>query len=390
MTIGLAVGTAQVRLLLVVGDEHDGWRLRQLLEHGRLCPRVEEVNDHGGARRALAEWDPELVLLDRALPEGETLPLLAELERTAAVVVLLAEPDQEQALRWMRAGAQDVLVKGELDEERLERCLGFALERSRRARSRADEQAHQLAETCRELERLAAEAAHDLQEPVRTARTLGERLAARSRGLLDERGRECLDRLLGATGRMESMVRQILTLRRVSGAPVERQRVALGPLLETVRADVAGALEETGARLEVDPLPAVQGDETQLRRLFLNLLGNALKFVHPERIPHLRVRAVLSGPERVTIAIEDNGTGFSAQRASELFRPFRRLHSRDRGAGCGMGLAICQAIVEAHGGQISAHSAPGQGSTFTVILPLAAESVGRKRYAESRRLATAS
>ncbi|MGZ3458437.1 MAG: sensor histidine kinase, partial [Archangium sp.] len=129
------------------------------------------------------------------------------------------------------------------------------------------------------------------------------------------------------------------------------------------------ALEESGAEVEVEPLPWVKGDETQLTQLLQNLLGNAVKF-RGERPPRIRVSATREG-DSVTVAVEDNGIGIEAQYYERIFAIFQRLHGKEEYPGTGIGLSICKKIVERHGGRIWVESTPGQGSTFRFTLEVA-------------------
>ena len=366
------VPAAPIRLLLVEDDEFDRKSLNRLLRGARPEVTLVEARDLAAARRALGEEELDLVLLDHLLPDGEGLVFLSELpllcEVPPPVIVLTGSVDEALAVRCLQAGAQDYLVKGRFDQDALLRSVRHSLERARLGRALL-RQARELLRSNRELERFAAVASHDLREPLRTVRVLGQRLSERCGQALDPRGREYLERMIQASGRMEEMVRQLLLLSQVAQAPIQPRAVPLAPLLESVRADLSSTLEQSQAVLEVGALPAVLGDETQLRRLFMNLIGNALKYRHPARDPCVRVQAAaLPGAERVSVTVQDNGVGFPPRQADEIFRPFRRLHPGTSGAG--MGLAICRAIAENHEGEISAAGVPDQGATFTVVLPL--------------------
>jgi signal transduction histidine kinase len=129
-------------------------------------------------------------------------------------------------------------------------------------------------------------------------------------------------------------------------------------------------VEETGARVEIGELPAVAADPLQMRQLFQNLIGNALKFSRPGVPPHVRVSASLPGDGTAVIRVADNGIGFDVKYLDRIFVPFERLHGRMEYEGTGMGLAICRKIAERHKGAITAESEPGEGTTFVVTLPL--------------------
>jgi len=127
-------------------------------------------------------------------------------------------------------------------------------------------------------------------------------------------------------------------------------------------------IEDSGGKLEIGDLPVVAADPTQMRELFQNLIGNALKF-RKEGIPPVVKVYAESKENMYSISVEDNGIGFDPKYAERIFGVFQRLHSKDEYEGTGIGLAICRKIVERHGGNIMAKGEPGKGSIFTVNLP---------------------
>jgi signal transduction histidine kinase len=126
----------------------------------------------------------------------------------------------------------------------------------------------------------------------------------------------------------------------------------------------------TGGEVHVEDLPVISADPTQMRQLFQNLIGNALKFHKPGEKPMVRVRSISNTDSGCQIVVEDNGIGFEEKYLDRIFAPFHRLHARSEYEGTGMGLAICKKIVERHGGSITAKSTPGAGSTFIIELPV--------------------
>lgn len=141
--------------------------------------------------------------------------------------------------------------------------------------------------------------------------------------------------------------------------------------------DLDVLVEEYGGAVDVGPMPVVEADPLQMRQLFQNLIGNALKFSRPGAPPAIRVEATTFGdasaPEGrplCRIAVRDNGIGFEEKYLDRIFMPFQRLHTVDQYDGTGIGLAICRRIAERHGGSITAQSTPGEGSVFVVNLPV--------------------
>jgi signal transduction histidine kinase len=251
--------------------------------------------------------------------------------------------------------------RDELDREVKERQRA-----ERRLRRTLDE----LARSNQELEQFAYVASHDLQEPLRKVRSFGDRLAKRASDTLDERSLDYLQRMQSASERMQTLIDALLSYSRVSSRAKPFEPVELDELLDGVLSDLEVRCEATGARIERDPLPSISGDANQLRQLFQNLIGNALKFQHPDRSPVIEIRSeARSDPDGWRITVRDNGIGFEPEQAARIFEPFHRLHSRSAYPGTGIGLAICAKIVQRHGGTLQASATPGEGARFEVNLP---------------------
>jgi signal transduction histidine kinase len=168
---------------------------------------------------------------------------------------------------------------------------------------------------------------------------------------------------------MQELIASLLLLARVSSVPVAPRQVDLDELVRGLARDLDPGATPAAGRITVSHLPAVRGDPGQLRQLFQNLLVNALKFRRPGRPAAVKVSGRIRADGAASIRVADDGVGFDMENARRLFQPFSRLHSRRDFPGTGMGLAICQRIVQRHGGAIAAVSEPGRGTTFTVIFP---------------------
>ena len=219
----------------------------------------------------------------------------------------------------------------------------------------------------RELEQFAFMASHDLQEPLRKIEMFGDLLLKRATGL-NESEREYLDRIRDAANRMRDMVKGLLELSRVNTQGKPFVTVDLSQVASEVLADFENKIRRIGGKVDVEPLPTVEGDPVQLRQLFQNLIGNALKYHKPEAAPEVSIYA-RQLPGKAQIHVEDHGIGFAQKDAERIFQPFQRLVGRSEYEGSGIGLAICRRIVERHLGEIVAFSQPGQGSTFVITLP---------------------
>jgi PAS domain S-box-containing protein len=222
----------------------------------------------------------------------------------------------------------------------------------------------------RELEDFASIASHDLQEPLRKVISFGNILRKNHQDTLGETGSEHLNRMLGATERMQTLLTSLLEYARVTTKQVAYQKVDLYDIVREVLSDLEVKIAGTGGEVQVGRLPVIEADHTQMRQLFQNLIGNGLKFHKDGEKPLVKVRCTEPDSLNFQIIVADNGIGFDEQYSEKIFSPFQRLHGRNsRYEGTGMGLAICMKIVERHGGLIEAKSKPGEGSTFIITLP---------------------
>jgi light-regulated signal transduction histidine kinase (bacteriophytochrome) len=233
------------------------------------------------------------------------------------------------------------------------------------------ESAQNLQRSNQELEQFAFVASHDLQEPLRKIIHFGDSLRRQLAGQLSGEADDTLRRMQNAAERMSAMINGLLDLSRVSSREQNFTPVDLTQAVNDAVANLEERLKASGGEVKIDPLPTVDGDALQIRQLFQNLVGNALKFQRKDTAPQVHIWAENTNGDRpaVVITVEDNGIGFEEQYAQRIFQPFQRLHGRSEYEGTGMGLAICQKIVERHRGLIRVNSTPGEGSRFRIILP---------------------
>jgi signal transduction histidine kinase len=225
----------------------------------------------------------------------------------------------------------------------------------------------------RELQDFASVASHDLQEPLRKVQAFGDRLKTKASAQLGAEGLDYVDRMLSAAARMKTLINDLLTFARVTSRAQPFTPVDLQAVAEQVMSDLETRIEQTSAKISVGPLPTIDADVTQMRQVLQNLLGNALKFSKPGQSPEVDVRAQLLGQgdrTLVNVSVRDNGIGFDEKYSDRIFTVFQRLHGRQEYEGTGIGLAVCRKIAERHRGSITASSKPGEGSTFTLTLPL--------------------
>ena len=231
----------------------------------------------------------------------------------------------------------------------------------------------QLERSNRELQDFAYVASHDLQEPLRKIVVFGERLKEKCSESLVAESRDYLDRMQKAAMRMQTLINDLLTFSRVTSKARPFAPVNLDQVAHEVAGDLEARIEQVQGRVEIGALPVIDAEELQMRQLLQNLIGNALKFRRPEVSPVVTVAARRftdeSGSEMCELAVRDNGIGFEEKYLDRIFNVFQRLHSRAEFEGNGMGLAIVKKIALYHGGDITAKSQPGAGTTFILTLP---------------------
>jgi PAS domain S-box-containing protein len=259
---------------------------------------------------------------------------------------------QERTAELMTANAT---LRSEVDERR-------------RAEEREAAAARELRRSNAELEQFAYVASHDLQEPLRKIQAFGDLLAAKHAAALPAEGQGYVKKMQASAGRMSRLIDDLLTYSRVTTHARPFARVDLAAAVREVVDDLELRAEKAGGRVEVGPLPEVEADPVQMRQLFQNLIGNALKFHRPDVPPVVAVSAEPDG-DGWAVTVADNGIGFDDKYAGRIFQVFQRLHGRDEYDGTGVGLAICRKIVDRHGGAITARGRPGEGATFVVALP---------------------
>jgi signal transduction histidine kinase len=243
-----------------------------------------------------------------------------------------------------------------------------------------------LGQSNRDLMGFAFVASHDLQEPLRKIVAFGDRLERRANDTLDETSQDYLRRMRGAASRMQQLIEDLLSYSRTATKGAALSKIDLNTVVAGVMSDLEIAIEQSGATVTYDRFPELEADPTQMRQLVQNLVSNALKFRKPDVAPLVHIKATRltakdevasklmaihpNGKEWWRFEVTDNGIGFDQQYADKVFLVFQRLHGRDEYAGSGLGLAVARRIVERHGGEISASSTLGIGTSFAFVLPI--------------------
>ena len=250
------------------------------------------------------------------------------------------------------------------------RMLGEIVQRHR-GESLLRQARDDLARSNRELEQFAYVASHDLQEPLRMVASYTQLLALRYGDKLDQDARDAIDYAVDGAVRMKQMIEDLLAYSRVTSKTRPAAVVDTQNSVSLALCNLAAAIREAGAEVDCGHLPPVLADAGRMVQLFQNLVGNAIKFHTPGVPPrvHIEARRAPGDPRQWLFRVADNGIGIDPKYFERVFVMFQRLHTRQEYPGTGIGLALCQRIVERHQGRIWIESEPGKGSAFLFTLP---------------------
>jgi PAS domain S-box-containing protein len=278
-----------------------------------------------------------------------------------------------------------VLARQQVEEsERQYRQLAQHLEARVDERTQALLQANQdLQRSNENLQQFAYVASHDLQEPLRKIQSFSTLLMQQFDNQLQEPALDYLQRITDAGSRMSALIRDLLLYSRINTRQQTFGLVSLNEIIASALDTLSLQIDQRNARIDVEQMTVVQGDESQLGQLFQNLISNAIKFTPAHQNPQIQIEYFLREkaelPPQIQptstayqfhqINVTDQGIGFDAKYLDRIFQVFQRLHGKSEFAGTGIGLAICERVVANHGGGITANSTPGKGTTFCVYLP---------------------
>jgi PAS domain S-box-containing protein len=306
------------------------------------------------------------------IPEGFAERLIADGTRSAAEA-LAQQIGMGIELQGRRKDGSDFPIEIMLSPlQSPEGILVTAAIRDISVRKRAEEH---LVKTVGELKRsndelghFAYVASHDLQEPLRMVASYTQLLAKRYQGRLDPDADEFIAYAVDGSNRMQQLIRDLLAYSRAGTGGMEFREISSERALHKALVNLHAAIQESGAVVTSDSLPAVTTDDTQLSQVFQNLIGNAIKYRSAEA-PRIHVSATAGGGKERIFSVRDNGLGIDPQYFDRIFVLFQRLHGREEFAGTGIGLAICKKILERLGGRIWVESQLDKGSIFHFALP---------------------
>jgi signal transduction histidine kinase len=333
---------------------------------------------------------PDLILLDVMMPGMGGFEACRRLKaddstKGIPVIFMTALSDISDKITGYKVGAVDYVTKPFHAEEVLARVdthlklKAMQLQLTQRNQQLQDEiavrqraeailaqRSEELVRSNAELEQMAYVASHDLQEPLRMVASYVQLLEKRYRDRLDADANEFITFAVDGVKRMQALIDDLLTYSRVGTQAAPLRPVESSVVVAAAIHSLRMAIEECGAEITIDALPAVLGDARQLEQLFQNLIANAVKF-RCDAKPLIRIHAE-ADKDFWRFSVQDNGIGIAPEYFDRIFVMFQRLHARREYPGTGIGLAICKKIVERHGGRIWVESKPDHGTTFLFTL----------------------
>lgn len=326
--------------------------------------------------KLLDEEGIDLVLLDLFLPESRGLSTLSKVNDKAPqtpIVVLTGAHDEEMAIKTLQSGAQDYLLKEELNRNLLRRTMRYSIERKRVEEMMAQQSRElarsntELASVNNELESFAYSVSHDLRAPLRSIDGFSQALLEEYADKLDAQGKEYLQRVHAAALHMAELINDLLSLSRVTRTEITHASVDLSALAHEVAVELQKQQPERQMEFNITEGLTGDGDKNLLRIALTNLLGNAYKFT--SKCKQARIEfGVTQHKGKPSYFVRDNGVGFDMAYANKLFSPFQRLHSPGEFPGTGIGLAIVQRVIHRHGGDVWAEGKVDQGATIYFTL----------------------
>ena len=349
-----------------------------LFERERSVIRTREDKAEQRSARAIGFGAGGLGLV-LAIAAGFTLYLRRSVLRPVRTVA--------DATGRLAAGDLTTRVPADREDELGELARGFnsmadSLERGRDELERSNAE---LTRSNAELEQFASVTSHDLQAPLTTISMYTELLGRRrgGNGGTGANGElDLVDGIRDATQQARGLIRDLLEYSRAGRGHLVLEEVPAALVVEQALELLAGAVEERHAEVTVAELPIVLADRSNLCRVFQNLIGNAVKFTGGHT-PRVSIEAEREG-EHWRFSVRDNGIGMDPEHAKRIFEPFQRLHGEEDYPGTGIGLAVCERIVDQHGGRIWVASTSGEGSVFHFTLPAAKSARSEPPRVEAR------
>ena len=387
----------ELNILLVEDNEGDERLIRELLGEQHLIRfNVDLASSLKESESKIPENKFDIILLDLGLPDSNGLETLFKFKalfpELATIIILTGLNDTEVGLKAVNSGAQDYIIKGHVDSDKLLKSIIYSYERSRlnnelksqiEARKLAEKEilklnseleqrildrTAQLKIVNLELEAFSHSVSHDLRAPLRHINGFAEILKEEYYDQLPEKAKNYLDTISDSAKKMNILIDDLIKLSRTNRIELKKSMLKMNQVLDDALSEVQPLLENRKVDINISTLPEVIGDYNLLRLVWVNLLDNAIKYTRP------RKKAVINidykeEKEEFIFCIHDNGVGFDMNYAQKLFGAFQRLHSTDEFEGTGIGLSNVRRIISRHSGRTWAEAELDKGASFYFSLP---------------------
>jgi two-component system sensor histidine kinase/response regulator len=377
-----------IKILLVEDNAGDVRLIQEMLaETGAVRFSLEIANSLAAALARLRAGGIDVLLLDLGLPDSSGVSTFTSVHAqspTLPIIVFTGFGDQSLALKVVQQGAQDYLIKGQVDSSLIWRAIRYAMERHRGSRElvlsetrvrqlneslerRVADRTAALAAANRELETFTYSVSHDLRAPLRQIDGFSRILVEHAGPGLDSKSLHYLRRIQEGTQHMGRLVDDLLNLAQLGRQDMHTRSTPLDAIVSDALSELRADWGDRIIQWAIGSLPTVECDAGLMKIVFTNLLSNAIKYTRPREVAIIEV-ASTGGNGQCTVFVRDNGVGFNMKYADKLFGVFQRLHRADQFEGSGVGLATVQRIIHKHGGEIWAEAEPDQGATFFFTL----------------------
>ncbi|KOR36499.1 hypothetical protein AM228_12070 [Planktothricoides sp. SR001] len=377
--------------ILIVDDHVENLQIlfSMLTDYGY---EVRRVLNGIQALNVVKSEPPDLILLDILMPEMDGYEVCRYLKAEAStasipVIFLTALDDEVDKLKAFEVGGIDYITKPFHMKEVMARIENqLTIQRQRRAIAEQNEQLKaqnirleqlnteliklnsKLEQSNQDLEQFAYIASHDLRSPLQTIIGFAQILNQKYQQYLDEKGKHYLDRIITGGYRMNKLIGALLEYSRIDCKHLEFKPVDGNKMLAQVLESLQAEIESSHAVIVRDNLPNFIGDEVQIEQLFQNLISNGIKYRNPQVKPQIKITVEPRINFEYLIGIHDNGIGICAEDFQRIFQVFQRLHNSEQYPGTGIGLAVCQKIIDNHGGRLWVESEENQGTSFYFTL----------------------